>query len=213
MSPDGAAGRRLDLELVAAVVLATAALGSAWSAYQATRWSGVQSIAFDRASAQRDESLRASQRGFQQALVDVTTFVAWANARSQGNLRLADFLRERFRREFVAAFESWRGAQAPGVEIPLGTPFDRPEYRPAALREAERLTNEAAVSATAARHANQLADNFVFSVVLFTTSVFFGGIQTKTDLPWLRRTLLGLSTVILLFAILFMLRLPQNVGF
>jgi hypothetical protein len=210
VTPSARAAR---LELATALLLAFATLGSAWSAYQAARWSGEQAGAYSRASALRAESIRASERAFQLSQIDVTTFVVWALARGQENMRVADFLRERFRRELLPAFERWRGLGRAKGEIPQGTPFDLPEYRPAAYREAERLTNQAEAAAAEALHANQLSDNFVFAVVLFTTGVFFAGIQTKTSAPWLQNALLGLSAALLLGASLFMLRLPQNIGF
>jgi hypothetical protein len=212
--PATAAPGQLDehtFDLVTAILLATAALASAWSAYQATRWSGEQANNYSRASAQRTESLRAANRAAQQIQVDVTTFTTWVMARGENKLRLAEFLRTRFRREFAPAFEAWLQS-APGA-IPAGTPFERPEYQVAAQREATRLTGEADAATEAARRANQLSDNFVFAVVLFTVVVFFGGIQTKTDSLWLRRTLLGLAGLILIIALFLMLRLPQNIGF
>src|SRR5690349_17820256 len=46
-------------ELLATVLLSWAALGSAFSVWQATRWSGVQAIEFANASAARVEAVRA----------------------------------------------------------------------------------------------------------------------------------------------------------
>jgi hypothetical protein len=205
--------RAATLELATALLLSLATLGSAWSAYQAARWSGEQADAYSRANTLRSESIRASEKAFQLSQIDVTTFVVWALARGEENLRVADFLRARFRREMLPAFERWRALGRARGEIPPGTPFELPEYRPAAYGEAQRLTREADAAAADAVRANQLSDNFVFSVVLFTTAVFFTGIQTKTSAPWLQNTLLGLSAALLVGAALFMLRLPQNIGF
>jgi hypothetical protein len=127
-------------------------------------------------------------------------------------MTVANFLRERFRPEFAPAFERWRESAAPGT-IPAGTPFERPEYDLAARREAQRLEAEADAHGQAAVRANQLSDNFVFSVVLFTMVAFFSGVQTKTMTLWLRRALLGLAAAILLLSLVLMLRLPQSIGF
>ncbi len=62
------------IEVLAAVILSLATVASAWSAYQATRWSGVQSIRFGEANALRSESVRASNLAGQQTTVDVTVF-------------------------------------------------------------------------------------------------------------------------------------------
>lgn len=46
-------------EIAAAILLSIATVLTAWCAYQATRWSGVQSIRYAEASAARVESTRA----------------------------------------------------------------------------------------------------------------------------------------------------------
>ena len=45
------------VEVISAAVLALATIASAWSAYQATRWGGVQAAAFAEAGALRAEQL------------------------------------------------------------------------------------------------------------------------------------------------------------
>ena len=54
--------RRRDrrVELIAAIMLSIATVVTAWSAYQATRWSGDQAEDYTSASATRTESVRAS---------------------------------------------------------------------------------------------------------------------------------------------------------
>jgi hypothetical protein len=200
--------------ILRAIVLALATIGSSWAAYEAARWGGEQARQFARASAQRAESVRASNRAFQLAQVDVTSFAVWALAAGEGNARSASFLRARFRGEFALAFEAWLKSDPSGV-IPPGTPFQRPEYRNAALAEASGLLTEAQTAAVAAQRANQVADNFIFSVVLFSSVNFLAGIQPQSDQarPWTRRFMTALTCALLLFAAAFMLRLPPNVGF
>lgn len=59
------------IELLAASVLALATIASAWSAYQATRWGGVQGAAFAQAGAARAESVRASDLADADLIIDV----------------------------------------------------------------------------------------------------------------------------------------------
>jgi hypothetical protein len=49
-------------EIVAVVLLALAALLTAWSGYEAARWGGDQSLRFGEASARRVDSVRAAAR-------------------------------------------------------------------------------------------------------------------------------------------------------
>jgi hypothetical protein len=74
----GPTGSRV--EVVATVVLALAALATAWSGYQANRWHGEQALAFSRANAARVESTRASNLADTQTEIDVATFTQWVDA-------------------------------------------------------------------------------------------------------------------------------------
>jgi hypothetical protein len=199
-------------DLITTVLLAISALASAWSAYQASRWSGEQANGYNHADALRAESLRQSNRALQEVQVDVTTFVVWSLATSERDQRAADALRARFRPEFTRAFDRWLSRSA-SRELPAGTPFTEAEYQVAAQREGERLTAEAEKSTASAQRANQISDNFIFSVVLFTTVGFFGGMQVKAARLPVRRALLILTSGLMIFSFLVMLRLPQNVGF
>jgi hypothetical protein len=204
--------RRARLEALATVLLSTATLASAWSAYQATRWSGVQAIGLNRATNLRSESIRASNRALQQAQVDITSFVAWALSLGQSNERAAKFLEQRFRPEFRPAFEAWKAAGAPG-EIAPGTPFTRPEYQLAARAEAESLVHEAEQRFAVAQHANQASDNYIFAVVLFTSVMFFAGIESKAEVAAMRLTMLALAVGVLVVAFIFLAQMPVDVGF
>lgn len=216
MAQDKAAAPRVAndrwFDVVTTFLLAGAALASAWSAYQAGRWSGEQAHGYNQATALRSESLRQSNRALQEAQVDVTSFVIWSFAVSEHNSVAAEALRARFRPEFKPAFERWRGRDA-SRDLPAGTPFSEAEYHLAAQRDGERLTAEAERSTASAQRANQTSDNFIFSVVLFTTVGFFGGIQLKAARVLVRRVLLTLTCALMIFSLLVMLRLPQNIGF
>jgi hypothetical protein len=73
---------RLDrrFELLEAIVIAIAAVLTAWAAFQATKWSGVQADDYSRASAARTDSSRASTRAGQLSGIDVNSFTSWIAA-------------------------------------------------------------------------------------------------------------------------------------
>jgi hypothetical protein len=95
------------VEAVATVILALAAVATAWSGYQASRWHGEQAIAFSHANAARVESTRASNLANAQTEIDVATFTQWVDAYARHETRLADFYRRRFRGEFQPAVADW----------------------------------------------------------------------------------------------------------
>ncbi len=92
------------IDTIAAVLLALAAVATAWSSYQASRWTGEQAKAFASASAARVESTRASSLANAQTAVDVGVFTQWVDAELRGEDELAEFYELRFRAEFQPAF-------------------------------------------------------------------------------------------------------------
>ena len=68
------------IELIATIVMALAAIATAWCAFQATKWSGIMSIEFSSANGQRVESTRADSLANTQRAVDVDVFTAWLDA-------------------------------------------------------------------------------------------------------------------------------------
>ncbi len=62
---------------------------------------------------------------------------------------------------------------------PPGTPFDLPQYQPAAETGANALNEEANALADEAREANQTGDNFVLVAVIMASVLFFAGVGTK----------------------------------
>ena len=95
------------MELAATVLLGLAALATAWSSYQASRWHGEQAEAQSLATAKRVESTRASGVANREAEIDVELFIQWVDARQQGDTELAAFYRSRFTDRFKPAFRAW----------------------------------------------------------------------------------------------------------
>lgn len=63
-----------ELELLASVLMALAVVATAYSAWQATRWSGVQAKSFAEAGSLRNQSLAAMNTANAQISYDATTF-------------------------------------------------------------------------------------------------------------------------------------------
>ena len=68
------------VEVVGTVLLALAAVATAWSGYQANRWHGEQALAVSHANAARVESTRVSNLADTQTEIDVATFTQWVDA-------------------------------------------------------------------------------------------------------------------------------------
>jgi hypothetical protein len=203
-------GRRV--ELIAAIMLSAATVVTAWSAYQATRWSGDQAESYTEASATRTESVRSSTEANRQVLIDVDTFLNWMDAQQTGDRALADDIHVRMREEFLPAFDAWLATAPPG-SIPDGTPFELPEYRLAAEEKAKQLEVKASRLFADGNESNQVSDDFVLAAVLFASVLFFSGLAGTFDSLRAQVFLLILGAVMLVIGTVIVISLPQNVGF
>jgi hypothetical protein len=200
------------VELLATVLLALAAVATAWCSYQATRWNGEQAKAGASASAARFQAARAADLANAQTEIDVATFSQWVNAYARNEPELADFYRARFRPEFAPAVEAWI-ATRPLVnpDAPL-TPFRMPQYKLAASADAERLDRQAEVLAAKVRSDIQRASNYVLGVVLCAVALFFAGMSTKLSSPQLRVAMLALGCIVFLGTVAWLTTFPVSLS-
>lgn len=199
-------------DLLATVLLAVAAVATAWATYQSSHWRSEQALAGNRSTAARVEASRAAGLANGQALVDVTTFTQWIDAYATGRRDLADFYFRRFRPEFRPAVTAWLATHPlSNPRAPL-SPFKMPQYRSAAQAEADRLGAKAtAETATAEAHVER-ADRYTLCVVLFATALFFAGISTRLRTERTRVTVLVMGWVVFAGAAAWMATFPAAVG-
>jgi hypothetical protein len=209
MSDDGQS--RDWFEIVATLLLSLAAIATAWSSYQATRWNGDQAKAATRTNAIRIQAARAQSLAEAQTEVDVATFIQWVDAHAQQNAGLANFYRTRFRDEFKPAFAAWIATMPfESRDAPL-SPFEMRQYRLAATAEAQRLDRAAEVSAERVARSIQRGSNYVLGVVLFAVSLFFAGISTRITAPGQRKALLGLGCLLFVATVVWIATFPVDV--
>jgi hypothetical protein len=200
------------IELAATVLLAFAAVATAWCGYQATRWNGEQAKAAAGVSATRFEAARAADLANAQTEVDVATFVAWASAYAQGETLLADFYHDRFRAEFAPAVDAWLATRPlQNQDAPL-TPFAMPEYTVAAAAEADALDQDAEVLAAEVREDIQTASNYVLGVVLCSVALFFGGVSTKLTSRTLRVVVVSIGCFVFLGTMVWVASFPVSLS-
>jgi hypothetical protein len=200
------------VEIAATVLLSVAAVATAWSSYQATRWNGEQAKAASRTNAIRIDAARAQGLAQAQTQVDVATFTSWVDAYARDETELADFYFKRFRAEFKPAVNAWiaeRPLRSPNAPL---TPFAMPQYRLEATAEAERLDAEAAESAAVVQRNIQRASNYVLAVVLFAVSLFFAGLSTKLTDRRLRAITVAIGCVVFLGAAIWVATSPVSLA-
>jgi hypothetical protein len=200
------------VELLATVLLALAAVATAWSGYQATRWNGEQVKASSRTNALRIDAARAQGLSQAQKQVDVAVFIQWADAYAQGQQRLTAFYERRFRDEFKPAFRAWLATKPlTNANAPL-TPFALPQYKLAAEAEATRLDADAELSSAVVRRNVQRASNYILGVVLFSVALFFAGMSTKLGDVRLRLVTLVVGWAVFLGTVAWLATQPISVS-
>ena len=218
-----------NLELAATILMAVAAIMTAWTAFQSTKWGGVQADEFAKAGALRTESTRFSTLAGQQAQVDIGTFTNWLNV-LQADIRAGDveppasaaeyepapdtlsgFLFERFREEFKPAVNAWLDTDPFTDPNAPATPFDVPEYGLEARQMAEDLKVAADESAQEARDANQTSDDYVIIAVAAALVLFFAGLSSKLSKSRNRVLTLGLGVAMFVYALFLVFTLPIEI--
>jgi hypothetical protein len=214
--PDGVTDvERTDhrLEIAATVLLALAAIATAWSTYQSAVWRGKQAEAQSASIAARVESTREAAVANRQAQVDLALFTQWIDAYAQHRTELTDFYRRRFRDEFVPAFEAWvasKPLQNPSAPL---SPFAMPQYKLAASAEADALEEQAAeYSRTVQRNVDR-SDSYMLAVVLFAIALFFAALSTRLPSRDIRVALLVFGYVIFVGTVVWLSTQPVNVSF
>jgi hypothetical protein len=216
--PEGNSGavmevaRRDWVEVAATVLLALAAVATAWSSYQATRWNGEQAKTSGSVNKTRIEAARASDLANAQQQVDVATFMQWVDSYARHETELVTFYRDRFRDEFKPAFDAWIATKPLETEGAPLTPFAMPQYRVAASVEADRLDQSAESLASLMRLNIQRASNYVLGVVLFAVALFFAGMSTKLSAHGLRKTMVAVGYVIFVGTVVWMATFPVSVS-
>jgi hypothetical protein len=204
--------RRRRVGLISTVLLAVAAVATAWSSYQAARWTAEYRKPSGKATTLRIDAVRAQGLSEAQTEVDVATFTQWLDARMLGRTDLENFYFRRFRAEFRPAVHAWLATKPfTNSKAPL-TPFAMPQYKLAAAEEAKRLESEAQVLSAVGQQDVQHSTNYVLAVVLFAVSLLFAGLSTKLGSLRQQEALLAMGWVIFLSTAIWVASSPVSVS-
>jgi hypothetical protein len=213
-APAGSASPHRDwVEVVATVLLAFAAVATAWSSYQANRWNGEQAKASGRVNALRIDAARAQGLAEAQTEVDIAMFLQWVNATATDEAGLADFYEARFRPDFRPAFEAWQATDPLTNTDAPPTPFAMDEYE-LPQEDTETRRADAAAEATSAevRRSIQRSANYVLGVVLFAISLFFAGMSTKLRGAVTRKVLLAVGCAVFIGTAVWIATFPVSIS-
>jgi hypothetical protein len=195
-------------EIACALVLSLATMSTAWCAYQATLWSGVQTFRLTAANKASRDSSTFHIEAVQLRAHDAAMGMNWMHAKHEGNQRQEQFLFNRFRPEMKKAVEAWLKTDPfNNPKSPPG-PFVMAEYVQPELGEAKRLEELSAQEFAAARKANETSDTYVLLTVLFACVLFFGGIAGTIDSRRPRIAIVAVALALFLVTVSFLATMP-----
>jgi hypothetical protein len=202
------------LELISSLLLSVAVVATAYSAYEATRWGGVQSTAFAEAGSLMNESVAASSAANTEIAYDSATFGQFVfefrdTIRQRRSLNEARALAGNLMRdEFLVYLDQWLARDPFNDRSAPRTPFDLETYTNAKEAEAARLVDQADAKFEEARDAGQTSDDYVLATVFFASVLFFTGISAHFDVLRLRGVVLALAFIGMGIGLVRMLTLP-----
>jgi hypothetical protein len=157
-------------------LMALATIGSAWSGFQSSLWSGVQTFALSDALRAGRIASEKDLLSSQQRTLDGQAFMEYSRALAEGNASLAKFLHDRMRPEFLPALDAWLATKPLRNPNARASPFALPLYQLKAERESLEQERLAAEANSKARQANLASDSYTLLVFLYTPGLFLAGL-------------------------------------
>lgn len=197
-----------------ALILAVAAVATAWASFQASQWSGAQSDAQSASAMSRSDAGRLASEATGDEIVDSQMWLSWLTAVANKQVARADFFEKRFSPTLAAAQTQWLtgvqlDANGDPVVVPPGTPMDLPGYIVPNEAKSVEISAKAEQDLILADEAASHSTSFVLLALLFALVLFFASIATKFTDPKTQAILVLVSIALLTFAGIRMLVLPQ----
>jgi hypothetical protein len=187
-------------ELIAIVLLSVTAILTAWTGFQASKWSGAMSISFSQASTNRIEAARMESITNRKLSVQVSLFVQWLQAYQSGDTELTEFLQARFPEPLATVFPAWLDTRPLKDPDAPATPFDMEEYVIPESVQASAADAKADRKFVQALRNNQRGDNYTVLTIGFACVLFFAALSERMrrrNAQWALLCIGGVGFVIL----------------
>jgi hypothetical protein len=197
------------IEILEVVVLALAAIATAWSGYQAAKGDGQQSVLYSDASVDRVKANTAATLGQQRLAADGAMFSAWLQARAANDAQLQAMLVRRFSPEYRTAFAAWLDTEPfTNPEAPPG-PGYLPEYHNPQMEQAEKLNEHAVTLEEAGTEARHTAEEYVRATVLFALVLFLVAVGQRFRLRGVRIATIVMASALFAYSLYNIANLPR----
>jgi hypothetical protein len=197
------------IEIVEAVVLATVAVATAWSGYQASRWEALSAEHYNLASRTTVVSEEKATLAGQDRLYDIMTFNAWVDAKVAGKDKVVAFQQRRFRPEYATAFAAWWKLDPVNNSSAPPGPLFMAEYKNASSQEAVRLAEDAKIQFEKGVSARQTGDKFVKVTVLLATVLLLTALGQRFEILAARVAIMAVAFTLLVISAYWILTLPR----
>jgi hypothetical protein len=196
------------LSILEALLLSLVAVLAAYSGYAAAKWGTESSVMLAKASAERTKANRADLEGLVTRTLDSASFNAWFTAFTAGNGKAEGLAAKRMRPGYRPAFNAWLATDpAHNPNAPPG-PAYMPQY--VIPQEAVAKSSDAQADAAFAKgtEAGSTSDKYIRDTVFLATVLFLVGISGHFRIRQARLGLIGLGTLLLVFAVIQLFGLP-----
>jgi hypothetical protein len=196
------------IEILEVLLLAAAAIATAWSGYQAAKGDGQQSVLYSDASVDRVQANTAATLGQQRLAADGAMFSAWLEARAANDAELQAMLVRRFSPEYRTAFAAWLDTKPfTNPDAPPG-PGYMPAYHNPQMEKAEQLNEQAATLEEAGTEARHTAEEYVRATVLFALVLFLVAVGQRFRLRGVRIATIAMALGLLGYGLYNLATLP-----
>lgn len=196
-------------ELVAVILMSVTTVLTAWTAFQASKWSGDMSISFNQASAARVDAGRYEGEANRQSTIQVSLYISWVQAQSSGDRKLADYMRANFPEPLASAMHTWLELEPLTNLSAPKTPFEMPEYVQLSRGKAVEAVSLAQIKTEKALESNKHSDNYTVLTILFATVLFFGAVSGRVRRTLSGWILIGTAAVIFIGASSILITFPK----
>lgn len=202
------------LELVSTLLLALASVLTAWSAFQASKWNGIQQLSLGDANSARTEAVAELNLLANSISVDAGLWLSWLDARLGDRPEVADYLEGAFEDPLLSAFNRWQASDPLTATDAPPTPFEEELYFAelglgGSFDDLTKAIDAADGATERARQANQNSDNYVLATVLVSMTLFFAGISSKFRQVRSQAILVGLGSATLVASVVVLVLLPK----
>lgn len=196
------------VDILTAILLSLATIGSAWCAYQSTLWGGVQT--FELAAAGKAGRLSSENliKSNQKRTADAIVMMKYIDANEEGNIKMRDFYFSRFDPIMQKATLEWLKLDPFNNPNAPNSPMRMPSYELTEDIEAVIQLNLSVEKLESANEANKTSDRYVLLTVLFAAVLFFGGIASTLQSNLVRNICLVLSAIIFCVTLFVLINMP-----